>query len=182
MSWGFFLGASLSCGLLLAGCAQTINSPDVTAVSSSQPGTALQPATTLQPGAAEQPYPTQGPETPCEGGPLGCAEYTTVRGTDATGNVAWLESEPLRVSSRHANGQWTLFVHTPCNHLQVAVSVQANVMTQLWMAATDRGCEGPTASYQAWTEKLFEQPVQWKLDGDVLTLRNSHATIEFKES
>ncbi len=75
-----------------------------------------------------------------------------------------------------------LFVHTPCNYLQVAVSVQDDVFTQLWMMVTDRGCVEPTDNYQAWTEELFEQPVQWKLDGDTLTLKNSHATIELKES
>ncbi|WP_159697957.1 META domain-containing protein [Arthrobacter sp. 18067] len=101
---------------------------------------------------------------------------------DATGDVAWLGTVSLRVSSRHANGEWTIFVRTPCNHLQVAVSVQDDVLSQLWMAATEKGCEEPTGSYQAYTEKLFEQPVQWKLDGDTLTLHNSHATVELKES
>jgi len=70
----------------------------------------------------------------------------------------------------------------PCNYLQVAVAVQGEVMRQLWMAVSDVGCVEPQVSYQLWTEKLFDQPVQWKLDGDSLTLSNSHATIELKES
>lgn len=137
---------------------------------------------TQQPGTEQQPDPTQMPLTPCEGGPLDCSEFTSVRGTDATGEVAWLGTDPLTVSSRKANGEWTLFVHTPCNYLQVAVSVQNDVLTQLWRMVSDRGCQEPTDDYQAWTEQLFEQPVQWKLDGDTLTLRNSHATIELRES
>lgn len=124
----------------------------------------------------------QGPGAPCEGGPLGCSEFTSVRGADVTGDVAWLGTDPLRVSSRHANGEWTLHVKTPCNHLQVAVSVQDAVMTQLWMAVTDMACGEPEGAHEAWTTKLFDQPVQWKLDGGTLTLKNSHATIELKES
>ncbi len=170
------LGASLSCALLLTGCGQAINSPVQAALSSSQPGP------THQPGTTEQPYPTRGHETPCEGGPLGCSEFTSLRGTDATGDVAWLGTEPLEISSSQVNGGWILYVTTPCNWLQVTVSVGDDVLTPLWRVATDRGCEGSTASYQAWTEELFEQPVQWKLDGDTLTLKNSHATIELKES
>ncbi|MFE4079699.1 hypothetical protein [Paenarthrobacter sp. YIM B13468] len=38
------------------------------------------------------------------------------------------------------------------------------------------------AMAEAWTVKLFEQPVQWNVDDGVLTLSNSHATIELKES
>lgn len=181
----FLLGASIACAVLLTGCGQTVNEPPVSTGSGIQPGgTGIQSGgNTQQPGITQPPDPTRSPETPpCEGGPLGCSEFTSVRGTDATGDVAWLGTDPLRVSSRHANGVWTLFVHTPCNYLQVAVSVQDDVFTQLWMMVTDRGCVEPTDNYQAWTEELFEQPVQWKLDGDTLTLKNSHATIELKES
>ncbi|WP_419201728.1 hypothetical protein [Paenarthrobacter nitroguajacolicus] len=105
-----------------------------------------------------------------------------MRGRDASGDIAWLGTDPLKVSSGHTNGAWTLLIHTPCNHLEVAVSVQADMLRQLWRTVTDRGCIGATASYQAWTEELFEQPVRWALDGDTLTLANSHATIELKEN
>lgn len=178
----FLLGASIACAVLLTGCGQTVNEPLVSTGPGIQPGIGIQSGNTQQPGITQPPDPTRSPETPCEGGPLGCSEFTSVRGTDARGDVAWLGTDPLRVSSRHANGEWTLFVHTPCNYLQVAVSVQDDVFTQLWMMVTDHGCVEPTDNYQAWTEELFEQPVQWKLDGDTLTLKNSHATIELKES
>lgn len=178
----FLLGASIACAVLLTGCGQTVNEPPVSTGSGIHPGTGIQSGIAQQPGMSQQPDPTQRPETPCEGGPLGCSEFTSVRGADAKGEVAWLGTDPLRVSSRHANGEWTLFVHTPCNYLQVAVSVQDDVFTQLWMMVSDRGCVEPTGNYQAWTEELFEQPVQWKIDGDTLTLKNSHATIELKGS
>jgi len=178
----FLLAAPIAFAVLLGGCGQAVNDSDVPAASGIPSGAGIQPGITQQSGDTQQSDPTRGPETPCEGGPLGCAEFTSVRGTDVTGDVAWLGTDPLTVSSRHANGAWTLFVHTPCNYLQVAVSVQDDVLTQLWMMVTDHGCVAPTDNYQAWTEELFEQPVQWKLDGDTLTLKNSHATIELKES
>ncbi|GAA3276348.1 META domain-containing protein [Paenarthrobacter aurescens] len=117
----------------------------------------------------------------CEA-PLGCSEFTSVRGSDAAGDVAWLGTHPLIVSLRRANGERILSVRTPCNYVQVEVSVNDDVLTPGWRTATDRGCKEPTGSYQAWTEKLFDQPVQWTLDGDTLTLKNSHATIELKEN
>lgn len=178
----FLLAAPIACAVWLAGCGQAVNDSDVPAASGIQPGAGIQPGITQQSGATQQPDPTRGPETPCKGGRLGCSEFRSVRGTDVNGDVAWLGTDQLMVSSRHANGAWTLFIHTPCNYLQVAVSVQGDVMTKLWMAVSDTGCGEPSESYQAWTERLFEQPVRWALDGDMLTLVNSHATIELKEN
>lgn|GEM_PF-2553737 len=178
----YVAAVSTVCALLLAGCAQDASVSDVPAASSEQPGTSPTPGVSQLPSAAEGTGTVPGADNSCEGSPLGCSEFVSVRGTDATGAVAWLGTEPLRVSSRHANGQWTLFVMAPCNYLQVAVAVQGEVMRQLWMAVSDVGCVEPQVSYQLWTEKLFDQPVQWKLDGDSLTLSNSHATIELKES
>lgn len=111
------LGVTMACTLLLSGCGQSGNVPHAT------------------PGASIQPLTTQQPEPFCEGGPLGCSTFTSVRGSDATGDVAWLGTQPLQISS-----------------------------------------------YEGWTVKLFEQPVHWNLDDGVLTLNNSLATIELKES
>ncbi|UKA51108.1 META domain-containing protein [Arthrobacter sp. FW305-123] len=150
--------------VLLGGCAQVGSG-------SSGPGSS---------GAASET--TQRPLRSCET-PLGCSGFTSVRGSDAAGDVAWLGTDPLRVTSARFDGVWTLLINTPCNYLQVEVSAHDDVaLTPGLRSVTDRGCEGPTASYQAWTEKLFDQPVQWTLDGDTLTLKNSHATIELKEN
>lgn len=157
------VAVSIACTVLLSGCAQpgsTSSAPTTSAITSQA---------------------LQRPVRSCET-PLGCSEFASVRGRDATGEVSWLGTHPLRVTSARFDGVWTLHVATPCNHLQVQVSVQDDVLTPGLVSVTDRGCEDPTGSYQAWTEKLFEQPVQWKLDGDTLTLRNAHATIDLKES
>ncbi|MFJ5955521.1 META domain-containing protein [Paenarthrobacter sp. NPDC092416] len=153
-----------ACALLLSGCGQSGGDLGAT------PGVSLQPGTTQQ------------AEPSCESGPLGCSEFTSVRGSDAEGDVAWLGTEPLKVSSTHINGEWTMLVKTPCNVLNVAVSVQENVLTTRSMAVSAMGCSEPKGSYEAWTIKLFEKPVQWKRDGGMLTLSNAHATIELKES
>ncbi|MFE4196301.1 hypothetical protein ACFRJ9_10585 [Paenarthrobacter sp. NPDC056912] len=156
-------GLFIACAVLLTGCGQEVTDPAVSAPSDGQPVTAGQPVHS------------------CET-PLGCSEFTSVHGTDATGDVAWLGTYPLKLTSAKFDGVWTLFVYTPCNYLQVAVSRDDDVLTPRWRMVSDRGCEGPTFSYQEWTEKLFDQPVTWKLDGGVLTLSNSHATIELRES
>ena len=158
------LGATIACTLLLSGCGQSGNVPGAT------------------PGSSIQPLITQQPEPFCEGGPLGCSTFTSVHGSDADGDVAWLGTQPLQISSTHINGEWTLLVKTPCNVLNVEVSVQDDVWAMRSMAASAMGCRELEGSYEGWTVKLFEQPVQWNLDDGVLTLSNSHATIELKES
>lgn len=158
----FLLGASIVCAVLLNGCAQAGSGSSVPAPSDITS------------------EPVQRPVRSCET-PLGCSGFTSVRGSDATGDVAWLGTEPLRVTSARFDGVWTLHVYMPCNYLQVEVSAHDDVLTPGARSVSDGGCDGLTASYQAWTEQLFEQPVQWKLDGGTLTLHNSHATIELKE-
>ena len=157
-------GVAMACALMLSGCGQSGNVPGAS------------------PGASIQALMTQQPEPFCEGGPLGCSTFTSVRGSHATGDVAWLGTQPLRISSTHVNGEWTLLVKTPCNVLNVEVSVQEDVWATRSMAASAMGCRELEGSYEAWTVKLFEQPVQWNVDDGVLTLSNSHATIELKES
>ena len=157
-------GVAMACALMLSGCGQSGNVPGAS------------------PGASIQALMTQQPEPFCQGGPLGCSTFTSVRGSDATGDVAWLGTQPLRISSTHVNGAWTLLVKTPCNVLNVEVSVQEDVWATRSMAASAMGCRELEGSYEAWTVKLFEQPVQWNLDDGMLTLSNPHATIEFKES
>ncbi|SEI72776.1 hypothetical protein SAMN04487917_102215 [Arthrobacter sp. yr096] len=157
------MGVLTASTVLLNGCAQAGSGTSVPAPSDITSNTAQQPVMSC-------------------GTPLGCSKFTSVRGSDAAGDVAWLGTHPLKVSSTRADGEWILNVGTPCNYLQVEVSVSGDILTPGWRTATDRGCEEPTGSYQAWTEKLFEQPVQWKLDGDTLILSNSHATIELKEN
>ncbi len=86
------LGATIACTLLLSGCGQPGNVPGAT------------------PGSSIQPLITQQPEPFCEGGPLGCSTFTSVHGSDADGDVAWLGTQPLQISSTHINGEWTLLV------------------------------------------------------------------------
>ncbi|MDR6685860.1 hypothetical protein J2Y41_001418 [Arthrobacter sp. 1088] len=154
----------MACALLLSGCGQSGN------VSGATPGPSIQPLI------------TQKPEPFCEGGPLACSTFTSVHGSDATGDVAWLGTRPLQISATHINGAWTLLVKTPCNVLNVEISVKDDTWAMRSMAASAMGCPELEGSYEAWTAKLFEQPVQWKLNGGVLTLSNPHATIELKES
>ncbi|BCW35275.1 hypothetical protein StoSoilA2_13310 [Arthrobacter sp. StoSoilA2] len=66
--------------------------------------------------------------------------------------------------------------------LNVEISVKDDTWAMRSMAASAMGCPELEGSHEAWTAKLFEQPVQWKLNGGVLTLSNPYATIELKEN
>ncbi len=139
------------------------------------------PEESLSSSAAGTPTgPVPGPV--CEGGPLGCRLYRSTGGRDATGDLAWLKSEPLEVSMVFVNGTWTVGVKTPCNNLGVEVKVDGNRWLPGRIIATAMGCPATEGGYENWTHELFKQPVTWTLDGPTLLLRNSHGTVELTDS
>ncbi|WP_426979831.1 META domain-containing protein [Pseudarthrobacter sp. O4] len=126
---------------------------------------------------------TPGPQTRyCEGGPLGCRIYRSVGGRDGSGELDWLRTQPLEVSSVFVNGTWTIGVKTPCNHLGVEVDVRAGQLIPGRTISTAMGCLGPESGYEDWAMQLFRQPVDWELDGASLILRNGHGTVEFDDA
>ncbi|WP_427133262.1 META domain-containing protein [Pseudarthrobacter sp. S9] len=118
----------------------------------------------------------------CAGGPLDCRMYRSVSGRDATGELSWLKTQPLEVSSVFVNRTWTIGVKTPCNYLGVEVQVQGDRMIPGRTIATAMGCLGPESGYEAWVTELFSQPVIWRVDGRSLVLRNSHEAVEFEDA
>ncbi|WP_442784841.1 META domain-containing protein [Arthrobacter sp. CG_A4] len=118
----------------------------------------------------------------CEGGPFGCRSYQSVGGRDSSGELAWLQSQPLVVSTVFVNGTWTVGVKTPCNGLGVEVDLQGDQLIPGEIIATAVGCLGPESGYEAWTHELFRLAVTWTRDGQSLVLRNSHGTVEFRDS
>ncbi len=122
------------------------------------------------------------PQPSCQGGPFGCRTFTSVGGRDGSGELEWLKAQPLVVSSIFVNGSWTIGVGTPCNSLGVDVTVEGNQLIPGTIIATAMACQGPEGSYENWTQELFKQAVTWELAGESLVLRNSHATVELKDS
>ena len=125
---------------------------------------------------------TPNPEPSCQGGPFGCRRFTSVGGRDGSGELEWLKSQPLVVSSMFVNGSWTIGVGTPCNSMGVEVTIQGNQLIPGDIITTAMACQGPESSYEDWARQLFKQAVTWELGGESLVLRNSHGTVELKDS
>lgn len=121
------------------------------------------------------------PKPVCEGGPLGCRLYKSTGGRDVTGELAWLKSDPLEVSTYYINGTWNVGVKTPCNGLGVETKVDGDRWVTGDIGMTLKACMGPEGKYEDWTIKFFEDPVTWKLHGATLVLQNSHGTVELKD-
>jgi heat shock protein HslJ len=132
---------------------------------------------------------TAGPDTgspipgpSCEGGPFGCRTFTSTEGSDASGELEWLHSQPLVVSSTFVNGTWTVGVKTPCNHMSIEVSVEGNQLIPGQTISTAMACAEPAGGFESWTRELFEQTVKWELTGESLLLQNGHGTVVLKDS
>ncbi|WP_461163482.1 META domain-containing protein [Arthrobacter sp. R4-81] len=154
--------------------ASTLSEPPVPLDSLSEPGV---PQETM-PAGTTTPY----PQPSCQGGPLGCRAFTSVGGRDGTGELEWLKAQPLEVSSIFMNSTWTIAVKTPCNMMSVGVTVKGNLLIPGMTLLTQMACQGPEDSYENWTHELFKQAVTWELAGESLVLRNSHGTVELKDS
>lgn len=137
-------------------------------------------------GQAALPVPTEppspNPRPTCEGGPFGCRTYTSDSGRDGTGELEWLHSQPLLMSSVFVNGTWTIGVKTPCNYLSVEVSVEGSLLVPGNMISTAMACLGPDSGYESWTHGLFQEPVSWELAGGSLVLQNKRGTVELTDS
>ena len=146
----------------------------------------MEPSRPAESGRAALPVPTEtpshNPRPTCEGGPFGCRTYTSVSGRDGTGELEWLHSQPLVMSSVFINGTWTIGVKTPCNYLSVEVSVEGSVLVPGNMISTAMACLGPESGFESWTHGLFQEPVSWELAGGSLVLKNKHGTVELTDS
>ncbi|WP_458113627.1 META domain-containing protein [Arthrobacter sp. R1-13] len=154
--------------------ASTLSEPPVPPDSLSEPGV---PQETM-PAGTTTPY----PQPSCEGGPFGCRTFTSVGGRDGSGELEWLKAQPLAVSSIFVNGTWSIGVQTPCNSMGVDVTVKGNQLIPGDIVSTVMACQGPEGGYENWTHELFNQAVTWELTGESLVLRNSHGTVELKDS
>ena len=168
------------------------------------PGPELPPATSV-PGGTAGPDPSAGPTPPdgagnapssaprtpdpvpsedCSdvGGLPGCVTFTSVSGSDPSGPLAWLGTDPLRFSVRTVDGRVTVGIGTPCNGGGGPAALDGQTLTvdTSQFAVTLMGCPGPRAEYEAWAWNCIAEPVTYSYDGTTLTWANARGTVVFR--
>lgn len=163
----------------------------------SVPRSAL-PSTTLAPrptGTSPEappttPAPTQGvaptapPAEGCGeiGGLPGCVTFTSVSGSDSTGPLGWLGTDPIRFSVSTVNGVVQGGVVSPCNRGGGPVALDGKTLTfdRTRTVRTLMACLTRAAEYEAWTFNFVDEPVRYTYDGTTLTWSNSLGTVVFR--
>lgn len=150
------------------------------------------PAETAGSTAADLPVSAspEDPETPCApvaGGipasaqDFSCLNLISVSGSDATGELAWLGSEPFTLVTLKQDGALRFSSKTPCNTLMSGVKVtDTQFMVDPNMAMTMMACQSPQSDYESWVAKFFSTPLDYTLSKDSLVLSGEHGTVTFK--
>lgn len=132
---------------------------------------------------AELPKP---PCTPVAGGipaaakDFNCLNLTSVSGSDATGELAWLGSDPFTLVTLEQDGALRFSSKTPCNTLMSSVKVtETQFIVDPNMAMTMMGCQSPQSDYESWVAKFFSTPLDYALIKDTLVLSGEHGTVDF---
>ena len=168
-------------------------SPGAPSPGAPSPGGSADPGTTAQPvppdGAGNAPSsgprtPEPGPNEDCSdvGGLPGCVTFTSVSGSDASGPLAWLGTDPLSFSVRTVDGKVTAGIGTPCNGGGGPAELDGRTMAvdTSQFAVTLMGCPGPRADYEAWARDYIAEPVTYSYDGTALTWSNARGTVVFR--
>lgn len=144
---------------------------------------ALASCATSDPAPAHTEQSPSSAEQPCTSGalvPFGCVTFESHEGADVSGTLSWLSTDPIAVSFAVQNGTPTMVVSTPCNSVNVPVTITATQITPDagGLSVGAMGCASPTADYEAWTTKLVSSPMDYSLSGDELQLENSEGRVE----
>ncbi|MEO6530623.1 MAG: META domain-containing protein [Specibacter sp.] len=110
-----------------------------------------------------------------------CLNLGSVSGSDATGELAWLGSDPFTVVTMVTDGALSFSSKTPCNILRSQVTVtntQFVVGPDIFL--TQMGCPSPQTDHEKWVVKFFSSPLDYTLNADSLVLRNNAGTVAFK--
>lgn len=145
--------------------------------------------------SVESPRPGQGmsqeapaaPCTPVAGGipasaaDFNCLNLISTSGSDATGELAWLGSDPFTLVTLEQDGALRFSSKTPCNTLMSSVKVtDTQFLVDPDIAMTMMGCQAPQSDYEKWVATFFSTPLDFTLNKDTLVLRGEHGTVTFK--
>ena len=117
--------------------------------------------------------------------PFDCAPYRSSAGRDGSGNpVEWLSANPITVTVTEQNDTSTLVVSTPCNAINVPVTITSKLISPKADELTSgaMGCSSPKSDYESWTRNFISEPMTFSLNGDQLTLKNSMGEIQLTKT
>jgi hypothetical protein len=116
---------------------------------------------------------------------LDCATYTSISGKDAAmKDLPWIAAQPLSLSISTMNGITTLVMRTPCNTLNVPVTVTDTLITPdpNGIASGAKGCLGADGEHEAWARQFLSHPITYSHTDAAYTFKNMIGTIEFRKS
>jgi hypothetical protein len=143
----------------LASCAAAEHPPARTAPSSSSP-------------------PQQCSEGALE--PFGCDTFRSHEGTDGSAPAPWLSTDPITVSFTVQNDTSTMIVSTPCNTINVPVTITSTQITPDIRGLTTGAmrCAPPASDYESWTRTFVSSPMTYSLSGKELRLESSNGRVQ----
>ncbi|MFB9165296.1 MULTISPECIES: META domain-containing protein [Arthrobacter] len=110
-----------------------------------------------------------------------CLNLISVSGSDATGALPWLGTDPFTLVTSEQDGGIHFSSKTPCNTVMSSATVTDTTFTVAPnMAMTMMGCQSPQNDYEGWVVKFFSAPLDYTVAKDSLELSNSHGTVTFK--
>lgn len=141
--------------------------------------------------AATDPGPAESQETadckPVAGGiPANAQEFTCLNlvsasGSDATGELSWLDTDPFTLVTLERDGELRFSSKTPCNTLMSSMDVtETQLIVGPNMAMTMMACQGPQSDYERWVATFFSAALDYTLGKDTMVLSNEHGTVTFK--
>ena len=185
------LAAAIAAASLVAACGDGTGAKPPGPAATSAPGAPPDAPSSASPpdGAGDPPSsasrtPDPVPSEDCSdvGGLPGCVTFTSVSGSDPSGPLPWLGTDPLRFSVRTVDGRVTVGIGTPCNGGGGPAELDGTTLTvdHAQFAVTLMACLGPQGDYEKWAWDLIAEPITYTYDGTTLTWTNARGTVVFR--
>lgn len=142
---------------------------------------------TTAPEGANPSVPAEAKCTPVAGGiptteqDFDCLDLVSVAGGDATGELAWLGTEPFTLATMVRDGSLSFSSQTPCNTLMSTVKViDKQFIVDPNIAMTMMACQSPQSDYETWVSTFFSTPLDYTINNESLILSGENGTVTFK--
>jgi hypothetical protein len=97
--------------------------------------------------------------------------------------MPWVSEKPLKMNFAMMNGIRTMVMVTPCNALNVPVTLTETLITPdaNSLAAGAKGCLGADGDHEEWVRKFLSHPITYSQAGMQYILKNEIGTVEFRK-